>query len=138
MSGFRGATLLPGAAGSLGFYAAPGCAAHPAYGLACPHKYINLELGGWDWAGGGAAPRATLARTNLAPGRAGAPGLAAQRLPSLAGGQLIPKAGRGGRYWNVAAAANGGSYLVSWGDAAAGTWVETQVALPLAALRCRN
>lgn len=118
MSGFAGATLLPRApATSLGFYNAPGCAAHPSYGLACPHKYVNLELGVWDWVGGGAAGRAGLTRANLSPGLAGALGLAAQRLPSLAGNQLIPKGSRGGRYWNAKAAANGGVYLLSWGDA---------------------
>ncbi|EFN52976.1 hypothetical protein CHLNCDRAFT_137383 [Chlorella variabilis] len=109
LSGYRGATLLPhSAATSLGFYSSPGCAAHPAYGLACPQRYMNLEVGGWDWSAGGAPPRLTLARANLSPGRVGAAGLAAQRLPSLGGGELAPKNGRGGRYYNAKAAVTGG------------------------------
>lgn len=118
LSGYPGATLLPHQAG-LGFYQAPGCAAHPAYGLACPQRYVNLELGAWDWAGGGAPAAATLTRANLSPGRTGTAGLAAQRLPTLSGGQLAPKAGRGGRYFNAAAGV-GGVYLLSWGSAAGG------------------
>ncbi|KAL4443276.1 hypothetical protein ABPG75_011013 [Micractinium tetrahymenae] len=111
LSGYPGATLLPYfPASSLGFFSAPGCASHPAYGLACPHKYINLELGGWDWAGGGSPAAITVTHSNLSPGRA----LAAQRLPSLQGNQLAQKSGRGGRYYNAAASV-GGSYLVTWG-----------------------
>lgn len=118
LSGYPGATLLPHQPGtSQGFYQTPGCAAHPAYGLACPQRYVNLELGGWDWAGGGQPTALTLMRANLSPGRVGASGLAAQRLPTLSGGQLAPKASRGGRYFN-AAVGIGGVYLVSWGTAA--------------------
>ena len=110
LSGYRGATLLPNQPGvTQGYYSAPGCAAHNAFGLACPHKYVNLELGAWDWAAGGPPVRATLTRANLSPGAA----LDGQRL-SLAGGELITKASRRGRYWNVAAAVKG-VYLVSWG-----------------------
>ena len=113
ISGYPGATLLPRQPNvTLGYYWAPGCAAHPAYGLACPQPYVNLELGLWNWAAGGMAPTLTLTRTNLSPGNAGAPGLAAQRLV-LAGSDLIPKSGRG-RYYN-ALAGIAGSYLVSWG-----------------------
>ena len=118
VSGYPGATLLPHQPGtSLGFYQTPSCAAHPAYGLACPQRYVNLELGGWDWAGGVQPATVTLTRANLSPGRVGASGLAAQRLPTLSGGQLIPKASRGGRYFNAAVGV-GGVYLVSWGTAA--------------------
>lgn len=113
LSGYPGASLLPRAS----FYQTPGCVAHPAYGLACPQRYINLEVGGWDWAGGGAPGAIALTRANLSPGRTGAAGLAAQRLPTLSGGQLAPKAGRGGRYFNAAAGV-GGTYLVSWATAA--------------------
>ena len=43
VSGYPGATLLPRQPNiTLGFFAAPGCAAHPAYGLACPQSYFNL------------------------------------------------------------------------------------------------
>ena len=114
VSGYPGATLLPRQPGvTLGYYSAPGCASHPAYGLACPHTYINLELGFWDWSGGGKAAGAALTRGNLSPGNAGAAGLAAQRL-ALQGGELAPKASRGGRYFNAIMAV-GASYLVSLG-----------------------
>lgn len=114
LSGYPGATLLPAFPdSSLGFYSAPGCVSHPAYGLACPQKYVNLELGAWDWQGGSSPKAVTLTRGSRNPGQA----LAAQRLPSLQGNQLSQKAGRGGRYYNAAAAA-GGSYLVTWGAGA--------------------
>lgn len=155
VSGYPGAVLLPHSAStSLGFYSAPGCAAHPAYGLACPQRHVNLELGAWDWAGGARGGATGITRANLSPGRSGvageallllkentagllrcwllrsvaafhsqarpAPplpgaGLAAQRLPSLSGGELAAKASRGGRYYNIKAA-TGGSYLVAFGN----------------------
>lgn len=116
LSGYPGATLLPYfPASSLGFYSAPGCTSHPAYGLVCPHKYVNLELGAWDWRGGGVPTTVTITRGNKSPGQA----LGSQRLPSLLGNELSQRAGRGGRYYNAAAAV-GGSYLVTFG-AAAGT-----------------
>lgn len=118
VSGFLGATLLPRQPGvTLGYYSTPGCVAHPAFGMACPHKYVNLEVGMWDWAAGGAPAALTAARTNLSPGNAGAAGLAAQRL-QLAGSGLIPKAGRAGKYYNLLAAAGAG-YLLSWGGSGA-------------------
>lgn len=113
ISGYPGATLLPRQPGvTLGYYSSPGCASHPAYGLACPQQYINLEIGAWDWSGGGQAGGVTLTRTNLSPGNVGASGLAAQRL-ALAGNSLGPKSGRGGRYFNAATAVGAG-YLLSW------------------------
>lgn len=116
VSGYPGAMLLPNSpTTSLGFYSAPGCASHPAYGLACPQRHINLEMGAWDWAGGGTGGAAGVTRANLSPGRTGAAGLAAQRLPTLNGGELGPKASRGGRCYNVKAAV-GGSYLLAFGD----------------------
>jgi hypothetical protein len=119
LSGYKGATLLPSsAAGSLGFYSAPGCVSHPAYGLACPQRYVNLEIGVWDWSGGGPSPQAVFTRANLSPGLAGASGLAKQRLPSLQGQELAPKQGStAGRYYNVKAGTNG-VYLMSLGSAA--------------------
>ncbi len=114
LSGYPGATLLPAFPdSSLGFYSAPGCVSHPAYGLACPQKHVNLELGAWDWRGGSSPKAVTVTRGSRNPGQA----LAAQRLPSLQGNELSQKAGRGGRYYNAAAAV-GGSYLVTWGAGA--------------------
>ncbi|KAI8476289.1 MAG: hypothetical protein J3K34DRAFT_365184 [Monoraphidium minutum] len=105
VSGYAGATLLPRQPGTtLGFYSTPGCTSHPAFGLACPHKYINLEMGFWDWVSGAAPAALSLTRANLSPDAgAGAAGLAAQRL-ALQGGGLITKPGRGGRYYNAIAA----------------------------------
>lgn len=41
VSGYPGATLLPDSPStSLGFYSAPGCVAHPAYGIACPQVHF--------------------------------------------------------------------------------------------------